>query len=135
MWGGRLRGGDRDVAFLFALKCSGEYKVKLRRFSPEFSRVTSERQIGHELRTYGARPPKQILSSSEPVHATSAFQSERGKWDHLHLKFELTKLLNSMLGPVVNRQPGFRRRTRRAKQHGEEQPRWLGGWLTGWLAR
>ena len=33
-----------------------------------------------------------------------------------------------MLGPAVNRQPGFRRGTRRAKQRCEEQP------PVGWLA-
>ena len=38
-----------------------------------------------------------------------------------------------MLGPAVNRQPGFRRGTRRAKQGREDQPRWLAGWLAGWL--
>ena len=42
-----------------------------------------------------------------------------------------------MLGPAVNRQPGFRRGTRRAKQRREEQPAWLAGWLglacSGWL--
>ena len=42
-----------------------------------------------------------------------------------------------MLGPAVNRQPGFRRGTRRAKQRREEQPGWLAGWLgladSGWL--
>ena len=40
-----------------------------------------------------------------------------------------------MLGPAVNRQPGFRRGTRRAKQRHEEQPCWLAGRLAGWLAR
>ena len=39
-----------------------------------------------------------------------------------------------MLGPAVNRQPGLRRGTRRAKQLREEQPCWLAGWLGGWLA-
>ena len=38
-----------------------------------------------------------------------------------------------MVGPAVNRQPGFRRGTRRAKQRREDQPRWLAGWLPGWL--
>ena len=38
-----------------------------------------------------------------------------------------------MLGPAVNRQPGFRRETRRAKQRREDQPRWLAGWLAGCL--
>ena len=40
----------------------------------------------------------------------------------------------SMLGPAVNRQPGFRRETRRAKQRRKEEPCWLAGWLAGWLA-
>ena len=55
----------------------------------------------------------------------------------------------SMLGPAVNRQPGFRRRTRRAKQTPRRTtllagclpaclPGWLAGsgclgWLAGWL--
>ena len=49
-----------------------------------------------------------------------------------------------MLGPAVNRQPGFCRGTRRAKQRREEHPvgclpgsaaGWLAaGWLAGWLA-
>ena len=44
-------------------------------------------------------------------------------------------MLYEMLGPAVNRQPGFRRGTRRAKQRREEQPCWLAGWLAraGWL--
>ena len=40
----------------------------------------------------------------------------------------------SMLEPAVNRQPGFRRGTRRAKQRRKEQPCWLAGWLPGRLA-
>ena len=44
-----------------------------------------------------------------------------------------------MSGPAVNRQPGFRRGTRRAKQGREDQTRWLAGWLAAgsgcWLAR
>ena len=48
-----------------------------------------------------------------------------------------------MLGPAVNRQPGFRRETRRAKQRREEQPccckltaaaTWLPTSLVSWLA-
>ena len=34
-----------------------------------------------------------------------------------------------MLEPAVNRQPGFRRGTRRAKQRREEKLRWLASWL------
>ena len=45
-----------------------------------------------------------------------------------------TRLLTMMLRPAVNRQPGFRRGTRRAKQRREEQPRWLASWLAScWL--
>ena len=40
-----------------------------------------------------------------------------------------------MLRPAVNRQPGFRRGTRRARQRREKHFRWLAGWLAaGWLA-
>ena len=40
-----------------------------------------------------------------------------------------------MLEPAVNRQPGFRLGTRRAKQRRKEQPGWLPCWLAwaGWL--
>ena len=43
-------------------------------------------------------------------------------------------MLYEMLGPAVNRQPGFRRGTRRAKQRRKEQPCWLAGWLPAWPA-
>ena len=39
----------------------------------------------------------------------------------------------SMLGPALNRQPGFRRGTRRAKQRREEQPCRVAGWLPSCL--
>ena len=35
--------------------------------------------------------------------------------------WQLVRTESRMLGPAVNRQPGFRRRTRRAKQRSEEQ--------------
>ena len=40
-----------------------------------------------------------------------------------------------MLGPAVNRQPGFRRGTRRAKQRRKEQPYWLAACRAGWLVQ
>ena len=40
----------------------------------------------------------------------------------------------AMLRPAVNRQPGFRRETRRARQRREKHPRWLAGWPCCWLA-
>ena len=42
-----------------------------------------------------------------------------------------------MLGPAANRQPGFRRKTRRAEQRREKQTLLTAGWLwcclAGWL--
>ena len=57
----------------------------------------------------------------------------------LRLRDTLNDLVHgkvSMLGPAANRQPGFRRRTRRAEQRREKQTlltSWLCWWLAGWL--
>ena len=55
----------------------------------------------------------------------------------LHMAIQVNDLKKcNMLGPAANRQPGFRRRTRRAEQRREKQTlltSWLCLWLASWL--
>ena len=78
--------------------------------------------------------PRRFLLTAEPVLCglMAHCRPKPGHFDGIPSR--AAEAGDPMLGAAVNRQPGFRRGTRRAKQHREEQLRWLAGWLAScWL--